>query len=77
MTGLGIVKYLTPDEILEALNCNDSNLSSLPEEDDDYQMDGNLSDYNDDYDERDQTDEKISFSTENFREIVSNLFMKM
>ncbi|GBM01905.1 hypothetical protein AVEN_219020-1 [Araneus ventricosus] len=71
------VKYLTTDEILEALNCNDFDLSSLSDEDYNYQMDDNLSDCNDDYDERDQTDEKISASKENFREIVSKLFMKM
>ncbi|GBN77855.1 hypothetical protein AVEN_251713-1 [Araneus ventricosus] len=63
---------------LDALNCNDSDLSTLSDEDDNYQMDENLSDCNDDgYDERDQTDVKISVSTENFRELVPKLFMKM
>ncbi|GBM87525.1 hypothetical protein AVEN_156000-1 [Araneus ventricosus] len=71
------MKCLTPNEILEVLDCNDSDLSSLSDEDDNYQMDDNLSDCNDDYDERDQTGEKISVSTENFREIVSKLIMKM
>ncbi|GBM57258.1 hypothetical protein AVEN_58576-1 [Araneus ventricosus] len=44
--GDGRAKYLTPNEILEVLNFNDSDLSSLSDEDDNYRMDDNLRDGN-------------------------------
>ncbi|GBN88259.1 hypothetical protein AVEN_204918-1 [Araneus ventricosus] len=40
------VNYLTPVEILEALNFDDFDLNSLSEEDNNYQMDHNLRDDN-------------------------------
>ncbi|GBL86104.1 hypothetical protein AVEN_89140-1 [Araneus ventricosus] len=41
---IGSVKYLklTPDEILDSLNFDDFDLSSLSDEDDNYEMDDNL-----------------------------------
>ncbi|GBM74453.1 hypothetical protein AVEN_18895-1 [Araneus ventricosus] len=67
-------------KVSKTLNCNDSDLSFLSDEDNNYQMDDNLSDCNDDDDDDDNDRFKLTkrflFNRE-FSEYVSKLFMEM